>query len=254
MSARVLSYAAAVLLIGQLTIRPGPITVSAAISLTNALEEIGRAYEAAGGAAVRLNFGGSNVLARQIINGAPVDLFISADEAQMDLVEQAGAVMAGTRIALLGNQLAVIAPRGNHASIKDLAALEGPDIRRIAVGDPAAVPAGVYTRQYLQARGKWAVLGPKLVPLPNVRAALAAVANGSADAGIVYESDATASDAVQISFVILAAEGPRIVYPAALVRHTARRAEAERFLAFLRGPAATAVFERYKFVPLAARR
>ena len=254
MSARELSYAAAVLLIGQLTTRPEPITVSAAISLTNALEEIGRAYEAAGGGAVRLNFGGSNVLARQIINGAPVHLFISADEAQMDLVERAGAVMAGTRLALLGNQLVVIAPRGNHAQIKDLDALERPDIRRIAVGDPAAVPAGVYTRQYLHARGKWLVLGPKLVPLPNVRAALAAVANGSADAGIVYESDATASDAVEIGFVILAAEGPPIVYPAALVRHTARRAEAERFLAFLRGPVATAVFERHKFVPLAARR
>lgn len=253
MPARVLSYAAAVLLIGQLTTGPEPITVSAAISLTNALEEIARAHEAAGGGPVRLNFAGSNVLARQIANGAPVDLFISADEAQMDLVEQAGAVMPGTRIALLGNQLAVIASRA-HAPIRDLDALARRDIRRIAVGDPAAVPAGVYARQYLEAKGKWAVLGPKLVPLPNVRAALTAVAKGSADAGIVYESDVIASDAVEVAFVIPAAEGPRIVYPAALVRRTARRAEAERFLAFLRGPAATAVFERHKFVPLAARR
>jgi molybdate transport system substrate-binding protein len=252
MSARVLSYAAAVLLIGQVTTRPEPITVSAATSLTNALEEMGRVYEAAGGGAVRLNFAGSNVLARQIANGAPVDLFISADEAQMDLVEQAGAVLAGTRIDLLGNQLAVVAPQGG--TIRDLDALERSDIRRIAVGDPAAVPAGVYARQYLEAKGKWAVLSPKLVPLPSVRAALAAVANGSADAGIVYESDATVSGAVEVGYVIPAAEGPRIVYPAALVRHTARRAEAERFLAFLRGPSATAVFERHKFVPLAARR
>ncbi|MCA1651561.1 MAG: molybdate ABC transporter permease subunit [Acidobacteria bacterium] len=114
----VVSYVAAMLLMGQVTTRPEPITVSAAVSLTDALEEIGRAYESAGGGAVRLNFAGSNVLARQIANGAPVDLFISADEAQMDLADQAGAILAGTRIDLLGNQLAVVVSRG--ATSRDL--------------------------------------------------------------------------------------------------------------------------------------
>ena len=119
---------------------PAPLTVSAAISLTDALEEAGRAYRAAGGGEVRFNFGGSNVLARQILNGAPVDLFVSADEAQMKLIEAAGAIASDSRVDLLGNKLAVVLSSSAPA-VKDAEGLAQPGIRRMPRSD--AVPAGV---------------------------------------------------------------------------------------------------------------
>ena len=233
------------------------LTVSAAISLTESLQAIARAYQAAGHGPVRFNFGGSNMLARQIVNGAPVDLFISADESQMDVA--APAIDARTRIDLLGNRLAVLMrPDGTPVPVNDARELLQPAIRRIAVGDPAAVPAGVYARQYLQAIGIWAALQPKLVPVANVRAAVAAVENGSADAAIAYETDAAimieVSTRARAVLVIAGAAAPRIVYPAAIVSATRNRAAAERFLAFLRGPDATAIFSRHKFSPLAPLR
>jgi molybdate transport system substrate-binding protein len=226
-----------------------PITVSAAASLTDALDQAAAAYAAAGGGPIRFNFAGSNVLARQIASGAPVDLFISADEAQMDHAQRAGAIDESTRIDLLGNRLAVVTVR---IPVHAPADLDLPEVRRIAVGDPAAVPAGVYARQYLERIGMWERLQPKLIPVGNVRAALSAVENGSADAAIVYETDAVISRRVSVAFTIAGPDAPRIVYPAAVTRRTARRAEAERFLAFLRSKPATAIFRRLKFEPLAA--
>jgi molybdate transport system substrate-binding protein len=226
------------------------LTVSAAISLTESLEAVARAYQAAGHGTVRFNFGGSNQLARQIVNGAPVDLFISADESQMDVAARAGAIDARTRIDLLGNRLEVLMPPGGPP-LEDVRALLRPAIRRIAVGDPAAVPAGVYARQYLQAAGLWDALQPKLVPVANVRAAVAAVENGSVDAAIAYETDAGALKRAASVLVISGAGAPRIVYPAAIVSATRNRAAAERFLSFLSGPDATAIFSRHKFSPLA---
>src|SRR5687768_6130284 len=126
------------------------ITVSAAISLTNAMEAIARAYSAPGGGDLTFNFAASNVLARQIINGAPVDVFISADEAQMDLVSKAAMIETGSRVAIVHNQLAVIMRTDATARLTSAAGLSSPAIRRIAVGDPAAVPAGVYAKEYLQ--------------------------------------------------------------------------------------------------------
>src|SRR5262245_31152001 len=128
------------------------VTVSAAISLTDALEEIGQAFRRETGTDVRFNFAGSNALARQIINGAPVDVFIRADDAQMRLAESAGAMQAGTRVDLLGNRLAVVVSQG-FASIGSVKDLLRPEVKRIAIADPEAVPAGVYARQYLQAVG-----------------------------------------------------------------------------------------------------
>src|SRR6478609_1027980 len=196
---------------------PAVITVSAAISLTDALDEIGRAYRASGGPEVRFNVAGSNVLARQIVNGAPVDLFVSADETQMTVVEQAGGVAPGTRVDLLRNQLAVVVPAAGPA-IAAIEALAQPAIRRLALGDPEAVPAGVYAKQYLQAVGLWTALSSRVVPVVNVRAALTAVETGSADAAIVYRSDVTAANRARLAFVVSGDKAPRIVYPAAIVR------------------------------------
>jgi len=227
-----------------------PVLVSAAISLTDALLEIERAYTAAGGGPLRFNFAGSNVLARQIVNGAPADLFISADLVQMQHVEQAGALAPGSSSghSLLSNSLAIVTPPAG-APIRTVRDLVRPSVRRIAIGDPAAVPAGFYARQYLERAGLWEALQPKLLPLVNVRAALAAVESGGADAAIVYHSDAAASNKVVLGFVVPDSEAPRIVYPAAIMKAAKNRAGAEKFLSFLRGPEARRIFERFKFRP-----
>ena len=243
-------------LAGGLSVQNGaqaPITVSAAISLAEALAEIVAVYTAAGGGPVRLNTAGSNVLARQIVNGAPADVFISADAAQMTVVEDAGRVAAGTRVDLLANQLAIVAAPERAGSVREQFRTSPAAIRRLAIGDPAAVPAGVYARQYLEKIGLWKAYEPRLVPTINVRAALAAVENGGADAAIVYLSDITVATRAVVAMTIPAGDGPRIVYPAAVLSSSRARAAAERFLAFLRGDAASAIFTRHKFLPAAGR-
>ncbi|MFL6279987.1 MAG: molybdate ABC transporter substrate-binding protein [Vicinamibacterales bacterium] len=228
-----------------------PVTVSAAISLTNALETIAKAYADAGGGPLRFNFAGSNVLARQIVNGAPADLFISADEAQMDVAAHGGAIDSTSRVDLLANRLVVIASRSVARSpIRGLDDLLRPEVKRIALGDPSAVPAGVYARNYFRAVGTWTRLEPKIVPVANVRAALTVVENGSADAAIVYETDAALSTNASIAFVVAGPDAPRIVYPAALVARSRRPEAARQFLSFLRGSAASAIFRRFGFSPL----
>jgi molybdate transport system substrate-binding protein len=181
-----------------------------------------------------------------------VDLFISADESQMDVAGRAGAIDARTRVDLLGNRLAVLVRPGGPP-VADARALLLPSVRRIAVGDPDGVPSGVYARQYLRGQGLWEALRPKLVPVAHVRAAVAAVENGSADAALAYETDARASERVTAVLVISGAGAPRIVYPAAIVSAARNRAAAERFLSFLRGPEAAAIFSRHGFSPLTPR-
>lgn len=229
-------------------VAPEPILVAAAVSLSDVLEEIAAAYAAAGGARVRFNLAGSNVLARQIVNGAPADVFISADEAQMHVVESAGAVLAGSRVDLVGNQLAIVTTPERVEMVREQFLRAPPGIRRVAIGDPAAVPAGVYARRYLEQRGLWAAYESRLVPTTNVRAALAAVETGSVDAAIVYLTDLAAARTAGLAFAVPVADGPRIVYPGAVVASSRNQAEAKRFLAFLREPAAAAIFARHRFV------
>lgn len=238
----------AVLLAAALAVPDRPITVSAAISLSGALVEIAKTYQASGGGQVRFNFAASNVLARQVVNGAPADIFISADEAQMDYAQRGGAIDANTRIRLLSNRLVVVTQPGRGLQWRDVRALLGPDVKRVAVGDPSAVPAGVYARQVLERAGMWTEIQPKLLPLANVRAALAAVESGGAQAGFVYESDAYASQRVRVAFVIAGAKAPQIVYPAALTVRSKNRDAAARFLAYLTSADAAAVFARHKFL------
>ena len=141
--------------------------------------------------------------------------------------------------------------RPDRGEIRDIRALSGPDVRRVAIGDPVAVPAGVYARQYLRAVGLWDAIQSRLVPVGNVRAAVAAVENGSADAAIVYETDAAIARTAVVAFVVSGAGAPRIVYPAAVVASSRRHEAAARFLLFLRGPHGAEIFRRYKFSPLA---
>ena len=235
-------------------IRQGPapaiITVSAAVSLTDVLTAIADEYARRGLGSLRFNFGASNVLARQIVDGAPVDVFISADEAQMDVVAAAKLVKIGTRVPLLRNQLAVVVPSDRPRTLKGIRDLADPSFKRIAIGDPAAVPAGVYAKQYLQAQGLWDMIQPRVVPAGSVRAALAAVETGAADAGIVYRTDARLALHATVAWVVAASDGPHIVYPGAIVATSSLADEGQRFLDFLRSDPATRLFERFGFSPI----
>lgn len=221
--------------------------VSAAASLSEALEESGRAFEAASGHELVLNLGASSDLARQIQAGAPADVFFSADTAQMDKLVEAGLVRASERSEPLSNTLVVIVPStaaGPPASAEDLLRL-----RRLALADPQAVPAGVYARTWLESLGLWERLADKVVPALNVRAALQAVELHNAEAGIVYRTDARISPKVRVAFEVPAAQGPRIAYALApLVRASP---VARDFVRHLRSAESARIFERLGFVVLA---
>jgi molybdate transport system substrate-binding protein len=230
-----------------------PLLVFAAASLADALEETGAAWEARHPEEpVAFNFAGSNDLARQIAAGAPADLFVAADRERLAAAERAD---LGAAVALLGNDLVVVAPAGSGATVAgagDLLAFE-----RLGVADPEGVPAGVYARRWLESEGVWEELRDRLVPALDVRANLAAVASGSVPAGVVYATDAASSARVEVLYRVPRGRAPRVVYWAAPVRDTGedaydRRERAERLLDFLAGPEAKAVFERRGFRHLPA--
>jgi molybdate transport system substrate-binding protein len=230
----------------------GEVTVSAAASLADVLQQLASVYESRSGERVVLNFGASNTLARQITAGARVDVFISADEAQMDGV--ASQIVPGSRKDILLNQLAIAVPDDRprvFASARDLA---DPAIRRVAIGDPAAVPAGVYAKAYLEQLGIWTVVAPKIVPAGSVRLALAAVENGAADAAIVYRTDIPTARRARQAFLVPLDEGPLIRYPAAVIHGGRNPDGGRRFLGFLDSLDAVVLFKRAGFVPVGWRR
>jgi molybdate transport system substrate-binding protein len=228
------------------TAQPPVLVVSVAASVNDALDEIGRLYRAATGVTVALNPGGSNTLARQIAEGAKAGLFLSADEAQMDVVEKAGRIVPGTRTRLLTNELVVVAPLDRvGVTINDL--LLGKNMR-IAMGDPNAVPAGVYAKRWLQHEGnQWERIALRVVPFPTVRAVLSAVENGRVDGGVVYRTDAMAGK-VRVVAPIPSVLHPYldISYPVAVIAGPSEK-EARRFLDFLKSQRARDVFTRRGF-------
>jgi molybdate transport system substrate-binding protein len=226
--------------------RAGEVTVFAAASLADALEEIAAAYEAAGGDEVVLNLAASSALARQIQEGAPADVFFSADEAKMDDLEKRGLVAPGTRRSLLSNTLVVVAPADSRLRIASPADLT--KVRALAIAEPRSVPAGIYAREWLESRKLWSQVVDRVIPTENVRGALAAVESGNADAGIVYRTDAGISKRVKIVYAVPSGEGPRISYCAAVMAESKRREAAGRFLAYLGSPPSLDVFRRYGFL------
>jgi molybdate transport system substrate-binding protein len=222
------------------------VIVSAAVSLTQVLQQLAPIYQKQTGDHVLLNLGASNTLARQINFGAGPDVFISADEAQMNAV--AARIDPASRVDLLSNQLAIAVPDDRPRTMNSARDLLDPAVKRIAIGDPAAVPAGVYARQYLEMLGIWQQLSPKVVPSGSVRLALSAVESGAADAAIVYRTDIATATHAREALVIPASAGPRIVYPAARVLAGPNPDGARRLLAFLKSPDATAVFTRAGFL------
>lgn len=224
------------------------VLVFAAASLKTALDEIADPVRQATGAGIRVSYAASNTLAKQIDEGAPAEIFISADLDWMDVVEKHEMIRPASRVNLLGNDLVLVAPKASTVSLKiapkfGLAAALGSG--RLAIGDPAAVPAGMYAKAALESLGVWNDVVNHLAPAENVRAALLLVSRGETPLGVVYRTDANADPTVRIVDVFPDASHPPIVYPAALTTHAS--ANAARVLDYLRGPAARAIFERQGF-------
>jgi len=228
------------------------LVVYAASSTRDVLQPLAATYERVHEVAVVFNFGSSGDLASQILAAAKADVFLSADEKEMERVATAGLVAADTRVPLLSNQLVVIEPAdlASHFSKPfEARQLALPAVRLLSLGDPATVPAGKYAKAWLEQCSVWAEVGGRVLPGVDVRAALAAVEAGGAEAGIVYRTDAARSAKVRIVHTVLLDEGPKIVYPVAAMQG---RPEARAFVEYLQTPDARRLFEDAGFVFLPA--
>ena len=229
----------------------GP-TVFAAASLKNAMDDVAAAWIKAGKPPIRVSLAASNTLAKQIEQGAPADLFVSADLAWMDDLQGKGLIRNDTRVSLLANAIVIVAPKDSAVTVVmgpglDLSAALGSG--RLAMGNVDAVPAGRYGKAALEKLGAWAGVKDKVAQADNVRAALLLVARGEAPLGIVYATDAAAEPNVKVVATFPDDSHPPIVYPVAVTKES-QNAEAGAFLTFLRGPAARAAFERQGFTVL----
>ena len=231
------------------------INVYAASSLRDVLTAVGEQYEVENRVKVRFNFAGSNVLAQQIAAANGAMIFISANQRWMDFVEQQQRTTAGTRRLLLSNRIVVVAHVSTHWSINDPVDLASLPIRFFSLGDPDAVPAGLYAKNYLsgidhQAGSLWEFFLPKMAPAPDVRAALNLVASDPAVIGVVYRTDAIASEFVRILYEIPEHDVAQIKYLAAMVNHPDNSDAASSFFKFLFSDAASKVFEAHGFIPV----
>jgi molybdate transport system substrate-binding protein len=253
MAARLLAIFAFLLAAAPPLAAQESITVFAAASLKNALDDSNATFTKATGVKVTASYAASSALAKQIENGAPADVFISADLQWMDYAAEHKLIKPDSRVNLLGNRLVLIAAKDSKidkvtiAKPFDIAKLAGDG--RIAVADVKAVPAGVYAKAALESLGAWAAAEQKLAMAENVRATLAFVARGETPVGIVYETDAKVELKVKIVGVFPESSHPPITYPVAATAATTNSGAA-RYLDFLRGSAAKAIFERYGFSSL----
>jgi len=233
------------------TERPA-ITVFAASSTTEPVRRLARAYEQAHGTAVRVSFAGSSTLARQLAAGAEADVFLSANPQWMDYLQREEGLGEGSRLDLLGNRLVLVAPAGKEVDVRMARdfSIEKAFSGRMAIGDPSHVPAGVYAKQALRSLGWWDRLGDRLIPTRSVRAALRLVELGEAGVGVVYATDARASERVTVAGRFPDQTHEAIRYPVALSESAG--AAGQRFVAHLQSDAGRAVFEEAGFVFLPA--
>jgi molybdate transport system substrate-binding protein len=248
-----LSLLCAILLLGPVLARssgPPPqqtVTVSAAASLKDALDQISQLYRSEKpGVSVRFNLGGSGTLQRQIEQGAPVDVFISASPDEMDGLEAKGLLLPGTRRNLVANSVVLIVPAGSAiGGFQDLAESR---VKLIAIGEPQTVPAGKYAREVLTNMGLYDRLKPKFVLAKDVRQVLTYVATGNADAGIVYATDARISQKVKVAATAPPGSHSPVIYPVAVVKASGNPAAAKDFEAFLEGARAQGIFQKFGFL------
>jgi len=223
------------------------LTVSAAASLTEAFKEIGRKFEATkSGVTVRYNFAASGVLIQQISQGAPVDVFASADQETMNRGVEQKLIDADTRRDFAANTVVLVAPAQGGPDLKTLADLSRPEVKRIAIGKTETVPVGRYTKQSLEAANLWAPLQPKFVQADSVRQVLDYVARGEVEAGFVYRTDA-AIMADKVKVALVAGGHMPVTYPVAVVSESRQKALAKEFAEYLRSPAAQDVLARFGF-------
>jgi molybdate transport system substrate-binding protein len=238
--------AAAVLLSLASSLSAAEIHVYAAASLEQAAKEIGRNYEKGARDRVIFNFGASSSLARQIENGAPADVFLSADEEKMNVLHVQKLIVPVTRVSLLSNTLTVVVSKDDGSVVKSVKDLTR--INRLAIADPRSVPAGIYAKKYLENAGVWFAVEPNVLPMDNVRAALTAVEVGAAEAAIVYRTDALISKKTRVAYDVPRSEGPAISYAFAVVTASDNPEAARRFLRYVASPAALAVFTKHGFL------
>jgi molybdate transport system substrate-binding protein len=224
--------------------------VYAAASATNAIRDLAALYEKEKGVKVATSFAAASALAKQIEQGAPADVFVSADLRWMDYLDDKDKIDKASRRDLLGNRVVLVAPKGKAFPVKLEKSFDLPGAfrGRWCTGDPAGTAAGIYGKQALIALGWWAALEPRLVAAQDVRAALAFVERGECAAGVVFETDAKVSDKVEVLGVFPADTHSPVLYPAALVQGA--KPAAQKFLDFLRTPAAAQVFRQYGFTAL----
>ena len=227
------------------------LTVYAATSTRDALQALEAAYERDHDVDLVFNFGSSGDLSKQIVAAAKADVFLSADDEEMAVVEKANLVAAGTRRALLSNQLAVIEPADAPSIFTtsfEPSQLADPRIELLSLGDVETVPAGRYAKAWLEKVGVWKDVSERVLPGVDVRAALAAVESAGAHAGIVYRTDVARSKKARIVFAVPMDQGPKITYPIAAIEGRPADKEARAFVEFLASPSAGKVFEEHGFV------
>lgn len=224
------------------------LTVLGAASLTESLQAVGAAWTAHGHPAVTFSFDASSRLAKQIEAGSPADAFFSADEDWMNELASQGRIDPSTRVDLLGNTLVVVVPASSKVAVHTAKDLSSATVHHLALAGES-VPAGKYGRAALTSLGAWEGVKDRVVNGDNVRAVLAWVAGGEAEAGIVYATDARVEPKVTVAFAFPASSYPPIVYPAAVVQGSAHAGDAKSFVAFCSTPEAMAIFEKAGFTP-----
>ena len=232
------------------SMRAAEINVFAAASLTDALKEIGGTYAERTGDKPSFNFAASSLLARQIAEGAPADVFFSADEAKMDDLATRGQIVTETRKSRLSNRLVIVTSADSDLKITGAGDLTNSTVRHIALADPLAVPAGVYSKAYLEKEKIWPAIEPKIVPVDNVRAALAAVESGNIEVGMVFKTDAAISKKVKVAYEVPTEAGPKISYPVAVTKNARQAEAAKKFVNYLGTEDAAKIFKKYGFIVL----
>lgn len=224
------------------------VTVSAAASLKNVLEEIKSNFEDTNNhITILYNLGGSGALKQQIIQGAPTDIFISAAKDQFEELKQKGLIDKENQSNLLGNQLVLITNKANPAHLENIQDLSKKEIEKVAIGVPETVPAGMYAKQTLKHFKLWEEVQPKLIQTKDVRQVLTYVETGSVDAGMVYITDVDISDKVEVAVVADEDSHDPIIYSAGMIKATTHKKEAERFYDYLKSKKAKAIFKKYGF-------
>jgi molybdate transport system substrate-binding protein len=234
--------------------RPAPrqanLTISAAISMKDSLDEVQHDFTAANPSIViACNYGASGTLQLQIEQGAPVDVYISASPKQMDTLEAKRLLLEGTRKNLLRNEVVLIVPRDSRSLVSSFQDLARPDVKQIALGEPTTVPAGEYAKEVLAYLGIYGVVKPKALLAKDVRQVLTYVETGNVDAGVVYSTDAASSSRVKVVATAPEKSHLPVVYPVAVIKNSKEPAAARAFEDFLFGAQARAIFRKNGFMP-----